>query len=430
MTMGLDLTADSLRRQSSLASWRDPGRYWPTLTALTAGLSAPLAVLHAPALLHNARQLAARAAVGAGADRTPPTIRVGSKSVRCVEIQRAVLGLPGFAGTFCYTLAEAVFLRGKGFDDIVVGYPSADRAAIARLLADDGAAASITVMIDSPAQLDLIDAVVAPERRPDVRVCLDLDLSLDLPGPLPRIGVWRSPLHRPEELRRLAETVLHRPGFVLDGLLGYEAQIAGVADSPAGRPLRAAAVQRMQKISRKEVAERRAAAVQSVRELTALRFVNGGGSGSVESTAAEDVITEITAGSALTAPHLFDDYRTFDPAPATAFALDVVRLPGPGRATLLGGGWVASGPVGPDRLPKVAWPTGTAFETLEGVGEVQTPLRTRGVPGAGLNIGDRVWLRHAKGGELAEHVNDYLVLDDERVLGTAPTYRGEGRAFL
>lgn len=425
----LDLLSPDIARQAASAGWRRPAAFWPALTELTADRSAPLAVVHAPALRYNADQLVARAAAAAGAgaadDRTPPTIRIGSKSVRCVEILRGVLELPGFAGLFGYTLAEALFLHGKGFDDIVVGYPSTDRPAIAALLADQEAANSITLMIDSTAHLDLIDAVAPPGRRPEIRICLDLDLSLDLPGPLPRIGVWRSPLHAPAAIRRLAEIVVARPGFVLDGLLGYEAQVAGVADAPAGRPLRGLAVRRMQQVSRAEVARRRAAAVQSIQELAPLRFVNGGGSGSVESTAAEPAVTEVTAGSALTAPHLFDDYRAFDPAPATAFALDVVRLPGPGRATLLGGGWVASGPVGADRLPQVAWPPDTSYESLEGAGEVQTPLRVDG-----LRIGDRAWLRHAKGGELAEHVNQYLVLDDEQVLGEVPTYRGEGQAFL
>jgi D-serine deaminase-like pyridoxal phosphate-dependent protein len=64
----------------------------------------------------------------------------------------------------------------------------------------------------------------------------------------------------------------------------------------------------------------------------------------------------------------------------------------------------------------------------EGAGEVQTPLVG---PAAGaLRVGDRVWFRHAKAGELCEHVNELYLVDGDAVVDTVPTYRGEGKAFL
>jgi D-serine deaminase-like pyridoxal phosphate-dependent protein len=48
----------------------------------------------------------------------------------------------------------------------------------------------------------------------------------------------------------------------------------------------------------------------------------------------------------------------------------------------------------------------------------------------GLQVGDRVWLRHAKAGELAERVSEFAVITSGRIDTFWPTYRGEGLAFL
>jgi D-serine deaminase-like pyridoxal phosphate-dependent protein len=59
---------------------------------------------------------------------------------------------------------------------------------------------------------------------------------------------------------------------------------------------------------------------------------------------------------------------------------------------------------------------------------VQTPLL--GEAAAGLEIGDRVYLRHAKAGELCERFDVLHLIRGARVVETVPTYRGEGRTFL
>src|SRR5690606_25548852 len=125
-------------------------------------------------------------------------------------------------------------------------------------------------------------------------------------------------------------------------------------------------------------------------------------------------VTEIGAGSGLFGPHLFDGYRRFSPAPALAFALPVVRRPGPGCVTLLGGGWIASGPRGLDREPVVAWPEGLRIDPQEGAGEVQTPVLGAGADR--LALGDRVWLRHAKSGELCERTEALHVVAGDQVV--------------
>ncbi|MFT4231275.1 MAG: amino acid deaminase/aldolase, partial [Leucobacter sp.] len=204
---------------------------------------------------------------------------------------------------------------------------------------------------------------------------------------------------------------------------------AGVGDRPAGRAAEGALLRAVQRMSGAELADRRAAAIAAVRGEARLEFVNGGGTGSLERTAAEAAVTELAAGSGLFGPHLFDHYGAFDVAPAVGFALDVVRKPAPDIATLLGGGWIASGPAAPDRLPLPVHPAGLAYEPREGAGEVQTPLR--GTAARELRPGDRVWLRHTKAGEVMEHANEAVPIGaDGAALPPIPSYRGEGRCFL
>ncbi|HEY2217551.1 MAG TPA: amino acid deaminase/aldolase, partial [Solirubrobacteraceae bacterium] len=218
------------------------------------------------------------------------------------------------------------------------------------------------------------------------------------------------------------------------GVMMYEAQIAGVGDKPPKRPLRAQAIRAMQALSTHELAARRAAVVEAVEAALAragelpLEFVNGGGTGSLERTAREPAVTEVTAGSGLYAPGLFDSYRAFSPVPAALFALPVVRRPGPGMVTALGGGYLASGPGDGSRLPHPYLPTGLRLDGEEGAGEVQTPLL--GAAADGLALGDRVYLRHAKAGELCERFSSVHLLEGDRVVEQLPTYRGEGMCFL
>ncbi|MFC0598647.1 amino acid deaminase/aldolase [Streptomyces palmae] len=384
----------------------------------TAHLDAPLAIVDLRAFDANARDLARRAG--------GKPVRVATKSVRCRALLERVLAQEGFAGLMSFTLAESLWLAESGFPDVLLAYPSTDRAGFARLTADPRLAAAVTVMVDDPAQLDLIDAARRGGER--VRVCLELDTSLHLLGGRMRVGARRSPLREPRQLAGLARTIARRPGFRLVGLMAYEGHVAGVGDAPAGRPVRARAVRLMQSAARRELAARRAAAVRAVRAVAELEFVNGGGTGSVQHTAAEDAVTELAAGSGLYHPRLFDDYTSFRGRPAALFAQPVVRRPGAGVVTVLGGGYPASGVAGTDRLPVPYLPAGLRYDPQEGAGEVQTPLL--GVPADDLLVGDKVWFRHAKAGELCERFEQLHLVEGDRVAAAVPTYRGEGRTFL
>ncbi|MGP3974657.1 amino acid deaminase/aldolase [Streptomyces sp. 8N114] len=386
----------------------------------TAQLDAPLALVDLGAFDANADDLVRRAA--------GKPVRVATKSVRCRALLERVLAKDGFSGVMSYTLAESLWLAGSGITDVLLAYPSADRAGYAELASDPKLAAAVTVMVDDPAQLALIDAARdgGAER---IRVCLELDTSLRLLGGRFRVGARRSPLHSPTELAELARAVQRRPGFQLVGVMAYEGHVAGVGDAVPGAALRSRAVRLMQAAAKRELAARRAAAVRAVRAVAPdLEFVNGGGTGSVQHTAAEEAVTEIAAGSGLYTPLLFDNFTSFTGRPAALFAMPVVRRPGVGVVTVLGGGYPASGAAGPDRLPRPYLPAGLRYDPLEGPGEVQTPLL--GPPADDLLIGDKVWFRHAKAGELCERFDMLHLVEGDRVTGSVPTYRGEGRTFL
>ncbi|NBE82768.1 amino acid deaminase/aldolase [Micromonospora rubida] len=391
------------------------------LNRATAHLDPPYAVVDLTAFDANATALVPLAG--------GKPIRVASKSVRARELLGRVLGRPGWAGVLAFTLPEASWLVRTGVtDDALVAYPTADRRALAELAGDEELARSVTLMIDGTDQLDLIDAVRPPGHRPPLRVCIDLDASWRPLRGRVHVGVRRSPVHSARAAGALAAAVAARPGFRLVGLMSYEAQIAGVGDAPPGRAAMAAAIRVAQRGSYRELLARRGAAVAAVREHAELEFVNGGGTGSLAATSADPAVTEVTAGSGLYGPTLFDAYRAWRPTPAAFFACAVVRRPAPGLATVLGGGWIASGPAEDTRLPSPWLPTGLKLLGAEGAGEVQTPLAGRAADD--LRVGDLVWFRHAKAGEVCEHVNELHLVEGDRVVGSVPTYRGEGHAFL
>jgi D-serine deaminase-like pyridoxal phosphate-dependent protein len=396
------------------------------LDAATKQLEAPLAVVDLEAFDRNAADLVRRAA--------GRPIRVASKSVRCRYLVERVLRREGFAGVMGYSLPEALWLsRGwAGTDlaqvDILVAYPTVDHTALRELAADDHARGLVTIMVDSVAHLDLVDAALGTD-HPEIRVCLELDMSWRplLGSDIAHIGTRRSPIFSPAQALALATEIRDRPGFRLVGLMGYEGQIAGLGDHPAGKPLMGAVLRWMQDRSSHELAARRTAAVRAIAQVADLEFVNGGGTGSIETTGFDESVTEVAAGSGLIGPTLFDNYRRFAPSPAVLFALPVVRKPRRKTATLFSGGYIASGPAGKDRSPTPYLPAGLSLIGTEGAGEVQTPVNGRAAKD--LRVGDRVWLRHTKAGELAERFTAYHVLSGDRVTATVPTYRGEGQCF-
>ena len=387
-----------------------------------AEVEAPFAFVDLDALRSNAGAMLERAA--------GKPVRVASKSLRCrALIERILRSDERFAGLMTFTLPETLWLAEQGFENLLLAYPTVDAEALGELalrsVANPGRAP--IVMVDCVEHLDAIESVLGAGAAP-VRVCIDVDASWWALGGRIKVGPKRSPVHTVEQAVALAREIERRPQVELAALMAYEGQIAGVGDRPPGRRLRGAAIRFMQRRSASELAARRAAIVAGVREMGPIEIVNGGGTGSLELTAAEKVVTEVTAGSGFFAPVLFDHYSRFSLTPAAGFALPIVRKPAPGIATALGGGYLASGSGDAGRLPLPWLPEGLRLDPEEGAGEVQTPLL--GDAARQLSIGDRVYLRHAKAGELCERFDALHLVEGGEIVDEVPTYRGEGRAFL
>lgn len=403
------------------SSFVERNRLWARLGAAVVAhgepLSTPLMVVDLDAFDANADDLLRRAA------GTP--IRVASKSVRVPALLRRVLDRDGFQGVLAYTLAEALWLEQQEVtDDLLVAYPTVDRVALKRLVESPRAASRITLMIDDVAHLDVVDSVRS-SHAVQVRVAIDVDAGLRMGHQ--HVGPKRSPLHDAASVTRLARTVVDRPGFRLVGAMTYEGQVAGVPDDVPTARARSMVVRRLKSMSLTQLTVRRREIADALREVVDLELWNAGGSGSVEATVADPVVTEVAAGSGLLVPTLFDHYQSFEPRPAAFFGVPVVRRPAPGIATVHGGGLVASGAAGADRLPTPWAPAGLHLTGLEGAGEVQTPL-TGNAAGL-LAIGDLVWFRHAKSGELFEHTTTVQLLSGEAFVDEVRSYRGHGLAF-
>ncbi len=382
---------------------------WERINEATADMPPPLAAVDLAALDANAADLARRAG------STP--IRIATKSVRCRTILDRVLARPGFAGLMGYSLPEAMWLVSEGATDVLVAYPTVDRLAINALASDESLRAQITIMVDDPEHLRIIADAVPPGSEP-VRVCLDVDASLRI-GRV-HLGTRRSSVHSVDQARSAARLIAAEPSVRLVGIMFYDAQVAGLPDSSPD-------VRAMKKVSIRELRHRRPRIVDAVSEFATLELVNAGGTGSLDRVADDPCLTEVAAGSGLYGPTLFDGYRDFSPQPAFAYALPVTRRPAADVRTLFSGGYVASGPVAASRQPTPWLPEGLAVLPREGVGEVQTPVR--GESARALNVGDRVWWRHPKAGEVCERFATLQLVDIDSTVTAVPTYRGEGQCF-
>jgi len=212
--------------------------------------------------------------------------------------------------------------------------------------------------------------------------------------------------------------------------MGYEAQIAGLTDrNPANNPVLNAVIRLLKRRSKSAISNRRRTVVSALAERGHdLRYVNGGGTGSLEYTRQDPAVTEVTVGSGFYAPGLFDHYDGFQHTPAAGYAIEIVRQPKPSIYTCRGGGYIASGTPGPDKTPTVARPMGAELTATEGAGEVQTPVEFEGEPP--LSLGDPLILRHAKAGELCRQFESLAIVADGDIVETVPTYRGDGQCFM
>lgn len=388
--------------------------------ALTS-LALPAMLVDLDALTRNAQRLAT---ITANANKT---LRIATKSVRVPalleRLQQAARDT--FKGLMCFSAREAAFLAGEGFDDLLLAYPVVEAGEISLLDELTQAGVRVTAMVDCDAHLRQIEAQWRGPKP--LATCVDLDMSNRLLGN--HLGVQRSPIRDLAALEALLSRIVRSQSVRFHGVMGYEAQIAGLTDIVGGSPVESLARRAFKRWATQQVSERRGAIAELLKRLglTAAIF-NGGGSGSVRSTSREPWITEITAGSGFFQSHLFDRYRENQNEPALCFALRVTRQPEPGVVTCHSGGFIASGEIAADKAPVPFLPAGLVPFPHEGFGEVQTPLRLP--PGLSIPIGAPVLFRPAKAGEIAERFERYYLLRENRIVGEVPTYRGRGQCFF
>eukprot|EP01116_Phalansterium_solitarium_P003993 TRINITY_DN14863_c0_g1_i1.p1 TRINITY_DN14863_c0_g1~~TRINITY_DN14863_c0_g1_i1.p1 ORF type:complete len:450 (-),score=145.47 TRINITY_DN14863_c0_g1_i1:16-1365(-) len=375
------------------------------------------------------------------ASRSGKTIRLATKSVRVPELIQLALSTGGsaFRGLMCFSTAEVSLLAGApfGFDDFLLAYPLVQREefeTIWRLAVD--MQRKVCLMVDCERHVELLEAFwrdkqrqVSPASAPRFRLCVDVDMSYRLLGGRLHLGAHRSPVHDLDDLKRLVNIIGRSPAVELVGIMTYEAQIAGVPDrNPFVSSAMNAVLRLFKAVSARDCTRKRAAIAEWLRaQGIELEFFNGGGTGSLSQTAADANLTEVTVGSGLLQSGLFDYFHERHTECAFAFGLRVTREPMPGVVTCHSGGFIASGSVSGDKAPAPFMPAGVRPFDDEGFGEVQTPLR---VPqGVSLRIGDPVFFRPAKAGEIAEHFNEYLLFErhgEHFVTRKAKTYRGLG----
>ncbi|WP_217586145.1 amino acid deaminase/aldolase [Lentibacillus saliphilus] len=355
------------------------------------------------------------------------TIRIASKSIRSIDVLNYIFNSsPIFQGVMCYAADEALYLNDNGFDDLLIAYPTVNQTHLKKIAQRTKNNQTITVMVDSTFHIDLLETI-AKETDSHFLTCLDIDLSTTYPRL--HFGVHRSPVKTTEHAMALINRILHSKYLTLDGIMGYEAQIAGVTDNNPKQKTKNSVIRMLKKHASKEIIKKRAAIRDAIQEKRIpLRFVNGGGTGSLKQTAQEDAVTEMTVGSGFFNPHLFDDYVDHHNEPAMGFAIDITRRPSRHIYTCAGGGYIASGAVGEDRLPRVYLPKGATLTANEGAGEVQTPIYYEG--DVHLEIGDPIFMRHSKAGELCEHFHDIHLIKEGQITGTYRTYRGDHKCFL
>lgn len=377
---------------------------WQNLPRVTA----PTAVVDLDAFESNLDTLVARA--------NDLPIRVASKSVRVPGLLRRALEHPGYEGVLAFSAAEAVFLVQEGVcEDVLVAYPTVDRDTLTQVAADEQLREAITFMVDAPEHIDLLAECVGEGR---LRVALDVDCSLHL-GPM-SVGVHRSSIRTADHAAHRARLVEAAKGLDLVAVMFYEAQVAGVPDDKFG-------IGPVKRMSNKQLVRRRQRVMAAVRPYGRIRFVNGGGTGSLHTTSLSPEVTELAAGSGLFMPTSFDGFEGLTTRPAAYFVTPVTRKPAPDVATTFAGGYIASGAVDATRQPTPTYPEGLKYFGQEGAGEVQSPVR--GEAAKNLRIGDNVWFRHAKAGEMCERFDEVLLVREGEIVGRMPTYRGLGRNF-
>lgn len=372
-------------------------------------------------------------------------LRLATKSIRSIDVLHYIKDKsPNFIGLMSYAADESVYLLENGFDNILCAYPTLDAKSVAATFDFTKQGATMIWMIDRPEHVDVLNEV-AKAHDVNIDICLDINMSMALPKLY--FGTKRSALMSIKDVKKLLKHIKKYPNIKVSAAMGYEAQIAGLPEHLPGKTVLSPAIRLLKSRSQKQVSKRRRSIVAYLdKQSYTLKLVNGSGSGSgsMDFTSSQPEVSEITVGSAYYKPAYFDYMDSMHEfQPAAGFVLPVTRQPEKGVITCHSGGFIASGATGADKAPVIHYPKHLSLLNDEGFGEVQTPMAI-GKTGNNdemprLNIGDMVWCRHAKAGELCEHFNELIcyrqsgqptvAANKEQKQQTMITYRGERKCF-
>lgn len=355
-------------------------------------------------------------------------IRIATKSVRSRELLDYILNSQpsAFSGLLSFHLSEANWLAESGFDNLLVAYPYFRHNDIQKTCELRKKGKDITLMADCITHLQKMQNIAKAENC-NLKICLDIDMSSDFPNL--HFGVYRSSIRSLQDMESVLDYLKYCPNLILNSLMGYEAQIAGLPDNNPFQKIFNYPVRLLKKISIVQVQKRRQAIVRMCQDHGyELEFVNAGGTGSIESTIQDSSVTEVAAGSGFYSPRLFDFFLNFKHLPAAGFALEITRNPSQDIYTCAGGGYVASGAMSQDKMPFPFLPEGSKLTKNEMAGEVQTPIVYNG--NISLQLGDPIIFRHSKAGELCERFKELKLIRNGEIEKKIPTYRGEQQCFL
>ena len=399
---------------------------YDTLRELVAAETLPLMLVDLDAFDRNTMRFVE------SARRHSVTLRPATKSIRVPALIKRINELGGDAvrGWMCFSVREAAFLAEQDLDDFLVAYPAVQKCEIEQAIEITNQGKSIALMIDSVEHAERLAGFCSDiNQSSPLRVCIDVDSSLRKLGQ--HFGPQRSPVRNLDAIRRVIQAVKQHPQLQVVGAMTYEAQVAGLSDCSPHQKLLNPVIRRIKAASMNWLIEYR----QQIRSLFAaedieMQIFNGGGSGSLAQTATHEALTEVTAGSGFLQSHYFDHYELNECEPALYFALAITRIPQTDRVTCQSGGFIASGAPGADRQPSVFAPSELTADPREGFGEVQTPLIVPVNWRGKLKIGDPVFFRPTKAGEIAERFNEYTLVQDGKTADRVETYRGFGKCFF
>lgn len=210
---------------------------------------------------------------------------------------------------------------------------------------------TIRLMVDSVEHVQLLDSFWAEKAQDDedaapLPVCVDVDMSFRLFGGKIHLGAHRSSIRSLSDFQKVVRAIEESQYLEFAGIMGYEAQIAGVGDSNPFTQFQNPFVRLLQTVSMWDVKRFRRQITEWLESegypSPGIDWIfNGGGTGSLSRSVQDETLSEVAAGSGFLQGSLFDYYRQNVQSPAFLFALQATRHPPHGSVTCQSGGFIA-----------------------------------------------------------------------------------------